>query len=223
MTRDLHKTRSPATIILVFTALAVAGCTTSYGYTAGSARQVFDNPKEGIAWVRSETDLSVARVKPLPSPIGGPSVIIVPTRDLLVRVVKAEFPPQSSPWASISYPPFAHRVEMLEMSYLMFAQAAQRRNILTHLRIVRADSPEGISSPPGGYLIWIKKRVRENWSIQTIAAGGTQWIELKLKPVPSTAGISELLRAANDAIERYVKSHRRSGELERSDSGRVSQ
>lgn len=219
MTRDLNM-RSAGTIILVFAALAVAGCTT-YGYQVGSATRTFDNPKEGIAWVRSEFDRTVARVKPLPSPIGGPSVIIVPTRDLLVRVVGAEFRHQRNPdWAyRISYPPFAQRVEMLEMNYLLFARAAQRRNIFTHLRIVRADSPKGISSPPGGYLIWIKKRVHENWSTKMIAAGETRWTELKPKPVPSVS--SELLRAANDAIEGFVKSQRRSREPERSDTGRV--
>ncbi len=220
MTRDLNM-RSAGTIILVFAALAVAGCTTTYGYQLGWTTRTFDNPKEGIAWVRSELDRTVARVKPLPSPIGGPSVIIVPTRDLLVRVVGAEFPHQMNPdWAyRISYPPFAQRVEMLEMNYLMLARAAQRRNIFTHLRIVRADSPKGISSPPGGYLIWIKRRVREKWSTEMIAAGETRWTELKPKPVPS--GTSELLRAAHDAIEEFVKSHRQSHASDRSDTGRV--
>ncbi len=220
MTRDLNM-RSAGTIILVFAALAVAGCTT-YDYQVGSATRTFDDPKEGIAWVRSEFDRTVlARVKPLPSPIGGPSVIIVPTRNLLVRVVGAELPHQMNPdWEyRISYPPFAQRVEMLEMNYLMFARAAQRRNIFTHLRIVRADSPKGISSPPGGYLIWIKRRVREKWSTEMIAAGETRWTELKPKPVPSLT--SELLRAANDAIEGFDKSQRRSREPERNDTGRV--
>jgi hypothetical protein len=224
MTRVPNMTRSSGAIIIVFVALAVAGCTTSYGYVTGSASRTFENPKDGIAWVRSEFDRTVARVEPLPSPIGGSSVIIVPTRELLVRVVEAEFPHQPNPdWAyRISYPPFPQRVEMLEMNYLMFAHAAQRRNILTQLRIVRADSPEGISNRPEGYIIWIKKRLRENWSTEIIAAGETQWTELKPRPVPSTAGVGESLRAANDAIERFVESHRRSGQTERSDSGKVS-
>ena len=208
MTRDLNM-RSAGTIILVFAALAVAGCTTpTYSYSMGSVWRPFDNPKEGIAWVRSEFDRIVARVKPLPSPIGGPSVIIVPTRDLLVRVLRVEFRHQMNPdWTyRISNPPFAHRVEMLELNYLMLARAAQRRNIFTRLRIVRADSPKGISNFRGGYLIWIKKRVRENWSTQIIAAGETRWTELKPKPVPSVPG--EKLRALSDVIEEYVKSHR---------------
>jgi hypothetical protein len=195
-------------IIAPIVALAVASCTT-YGYgVKGSGFQTFDNPEEGMAWVRSESDRTIARTKPLASPIGGPSVIIVPSRDLLARVVRVEFRHQRNPdWTyRISNPPFAQRVEMLELSYLMFARAAQRRNIFTRLRIVRADSPKGISSPRGGYLIWIKKRVRENWSTQMLAAGETGWTELKPKPVPSVGG--EELRALSDAIEEFVKSHR---------------
>jgi hypothetical protein len=124
-------------------------------------------------------------------------------------------------WYYISNPPFAQRVEMLELNYLMFARAAQRRNIFSRLRIVRADTPDGISSRRGGYLIWIKKRVRENWSTQMIANGETRWTELKPKPVPSIAG--EELRAFSDAIEGFVKSHRPVTKLERSDTGRVPQ
>ncbi len=188
------------TALLPFLAvLALTACGITY---MGGGRS-FATADEAMAAGRSLTDELVANVEPLPSPIGGPVVIVLPTRDHAERVARLEFP-------NIEEELIKFLADGSVLDWRVDARLIERRNIFEEVRIVLAETPEGVDVPPNGYLIWIEGRSFRTRFRHIVAAGKRQTTEIKAETGGARDNI-EKMRRLFDAIEEFVKTHRPAG------------
>ncbi len=185
------------TALLPFLAvLALAACGVRYTVDGRS----FATADEALAYIQSttmvEVDEFIAKIEPLPSPTGGPVVIVLPTRDHGKRLARLEFPNREEEWIK-----FLSGAQFLAWPYE--ARMIERRNIFEEVRIVWAETPEGVDVPPNGYLIWreLRSLTTKFWHI--VAAGERQTTEIMRKGTGEADGFG--------AIEDFVKTHRPAG------------
>ena len=184
--------RASKALLLLPAVLALAACGVRYTVDGRS----FATADEALAYIQStmdEVDELIAKIEPLPSPTGGPVVIVLPTRDHGKRLARLEFPNREEEW-----------IKFLAGGLFLFwpfeARMIERRNIFEEVRIVWAETPEGVDVPPNGYLIWreLRSLTTKFWHI--VAAGELQTTEIKLE-------VTELPDFLGE-IEDFVKTHR---------------
>ena len=122
-------------------ALALAACGIKYTVDG----RPFATADEALAYVEStlvEVDEQIAKIEPLPSPIGGPVVIVLPTRDHGERLARLEFPNREEEW-----------IKFLAGGHVLFwpfeARAIERRNIFEKVRIMTTLSNASTRLVPG--------------------------------------------------------------------------
>lgn len=194
-----HRTKAAATraaivaLVIPIAALNTVACTAPYGVRAGAEQRTFANPDEAIAWIQSKADALIAGIEPASAPVGGEARIYVPTRKVLEDVVAKEQESRSDGYPrsmvglyyNVVPPPFKQRVDLLEISYLVLARAIVQRRIFAKAEILRADQAAPSDAPRGGYVVWIKKRPRENYALVMAASGERDFTDLRL---PSNRG-----------------------------------
>jgi len=185
-------------VVLLLAILTATACALPYRFllpTRGDARD-FENPDEGLAWARSIIEQTVADTMPLPAPIAGPAVLVVPTDeqfDLQVRYTGYSY----QKWPNIFYtaimPPRSQFFLLVKEQYLSIARVMERRNIFASLEVIRSDSADELSAPPHGYLIWLDQRLPTLWYNTMLSikpAGESQWTQL---PIPLVVGPNPVL------------------------------
>ncbi len=160
----------------------------------------FSNPEDALSYRQGQFDQALAAIKPLDTSIAGPAVIVLPTRDHLAKMVREERP-ELKP-IQVDY-----MADGYNLAVALFARLIERRKIFTELKVVRAQSPDGVDVPSGGYLLWYK---RPRWHI--LAAGEPQTTELKPEPdaTPAVDGASKKNRLGRiflGAIEHFIETH----------------
>jgi hypothetical protein len=174
--------------VVALAILSGAGCTAPYGVRAGLERRTFADPDEAVAWVRSRSDAAIAAVPAAPAPLPAAARVHVPTRALLEEIVVKEMSVRSDwyPRAVVGLgfstvaPPLKQRVDLLEIDYLALARVIERRRIFARIEIVRADRAETTDAPRGGFVVWIRKRPRENYALAMAAADQGEFTTLPL-------------------------------------------
>ena len=145
-------------------------------------------------------------IEPLASPLAGPVVVVLPTRDQYEKNLRM-YGPGSMNQEQITN----HATMGLETSKAI-VRLIERRNIFEQTQIIhRGGTPVDIKAPRGGYLLWVNCTLRTCPDYYMSAVGGSAMIELEVQ-WPGTE--SEYLRQLLRAVENFVKSHRPSTALQ---------
>ena len=176
---------------------AIAACShADYGVNG----QRFHSYEEARAQVRAFNEQQLAEIQPLPAPIAGPATVVYPTRGELENAAREDFPYMSDQEVQ--------QFVELQVGDKLWARVIERRNIFESVRPVEAESPDGISVPPHGYLIWYEPRhvgKHRGTDVHIAASGEAQRTKIfdGSRPVDPKEYTPRLLQA----IEDYVRAH----------------
>lgn len=201
--------------VIAIASSAVA-CSAPYGVRAGFEQRTFADPDHAVAWVRSKADAAIAAIPPTPAPVGGAARIYVPTRALLKQVVireqefRSDWYPRSLAGLHFAVvpPPLEQRVDLLELDYLILARAIERRRIFARVEILRADGADAADAPRGGYVVWMRKRPRENYAMVMASSGEREFTALKLPR--DRRDPTAFLLGHVEAVEEFARTRRAS-------------
>jgi hypothetical protein len=181
--------------------LGLAGCVDASNrvyYIDGHTFHGFEN---AAAYVRAKNEERFASVRPLPAPIAGPALVVIPTRAQIVRALGVAAPY----WDD-------HEIQQLVELYSYSYRSIERRNIFRSVQHIEAESPEGAQVPPQGYLIW--------YELRPFGAGGTgTFAHIVASGEAQRTMIFDAIQFVDEeaptrllhAIEKYVKAHPAAG------------
>lgn len=193
--------KSSRFVLAVAVAAALAGCSHT-DYVLGG--RTFHSYEEARAYVRTTYDQWVAEVQPLPAPIAGPAIVIVPTRAQWEADARRDFP-----WMNDQE--IKNAVELTVGDQYSF-RVIERRNIFESARLVEAESADGTEVPPHGYLILHEMRQagkHTGTDMHIIASGEAGWT--KIFDGGQIVDPKEATPRLLQAIEDYVKAHPAAG------------
>lgn len=153
-------------LIGVLTLLVITVTATACGARYKAGDQWFDEPEKAIAHYRALAKTRISeQVSPRSAPLGGPAVIVVPTRAQLTDLARTDVPDAD---------PRVHNYAagIAAVLYEALTRAIDRRALFTEVRMVRAINPSGLKIPAKGYLIWIEHQPGGDGTIIHMAAAG---------------------------------------------------
>ncbi len=132
-------------ILIAVLGTLILGACTQYYY--GS--KAFDSEEEMLSYQKLVWEQRIAKIEPLPKPLGGPVVIVLPTISQAEALLRSNVPKRYAEYFDVPY--FARTAEK---SWLFYPRIIKRRNIFKDVKTVRASTPDGIETPRNGFLIW---------------------------------------------------------------------
>jgi len=127
--------------------LGLASCVNASNRAYSIDGHTFHGFDNAAAYMRAKNEEQLANVRPLPAPIAGPALVVVPTRAQIVSTLGLA-PPY---WGD-------HEIQQLVELYSYLYRNIERSNIFRSVQHVEAESPEGAQVPAQGYLIWYELR-----------------------------------------------------------------
>lgn len=177
--------------------LGLAGCLNASNRAYSIDGHTFHGFDNAAAYMRAKNEEQLANVQPLPAPIAGPALVVVPTRAQIVRTLGLA-------------PPYwdEHEIRQLVELYSYLYRSVERRNIFQSVQDIEAENPEGTQVPAQGYLIWYELRPFGAGDIGTfahmIASGEAQ--RTMIFDAMQFAEEEWPTRVVHE-IEKYVKAH----------------
>jgi len=176
-------------------------------------RRRFYDPQRALTYEATVIDEALAKVEPLSAPVAGGLVVVVPTRDHVLRLLRL-------------FNPRAEEVQLESLAdhtlaiALMFVRALERRNAFAKVRTVRAEVPVGVDVPRDTYLIWFEYSATGTAHVHIAAAGEAKTTQLETRVGRGDQGwrsreveqtylgfLVEVSQAFIEAVEEYVAAH----------------
>ena len=134
---------------------------------------------------------------PLPAPIAGPAVLVAPRAADIEVIYRREHPGQPTQLVELIAGAAA-------ISYSVIADVVESRAIFTRVERVSAPTPDGVTVPERGYLLWLQQVNATDEFLHIMAHGESETTELTTGATPEK-DIDLVIFV--EAIEAFVRSH----------------